>query len=157
MMASEIEMALEDADFVVAHPVEWSQDKAFKILAQAYRDEKAALAKRDQEAMMLREAISKIQLEAFGEDGSGDNCIPSLEDDIHQALSSTAHLGARYKAELLRAEVKGAKTAMTVHNEQMIKSLREGEDSNGAEDSAYKAVQAKVAALTKEAESMELK
>ena len=103
---AEKEMEMKSA---IDHRDKWLEDLRLRCSAVHEGKNKAeeALAKRDKEAIRFRNLVDKIQLTAFGEDGSGNGTVGSLEDEIHKALSSTANLGARYKAELLRAEAKG--------------------------------------------------
>lgn len=60
----------------------------------------------------MREALSRIQLEAFGEDGDFNNSIGSLEHLIHDTLSQTQDVTAWHQASLLRAKAEAVKDAV---------------------------------------------
>ena len=110
-----------------------SLSDAYSEVSHDQKKAEEALAKRDKEAMMLREAL----VEWYEHGSVGMDYISNLLN------SSTANLGARYKAELLRAEVRGVRRVLR------ICSFHSKVDKENAGNIAT--------ALTKEADALESK
>ncbi len=79
------------------------------------RKHEADLTKALSDLAMVRERMDSLRnCQCEFNPGAGSHSAHCPDSTIDEALSSTAHLGARYKAELLRAEARGVQRVLKI-------------------------------------------